>query len=161
MPEHHETYSQLIRRLTDLNDRYEQLGQDYYKELHDYGTGELYTSTEVHMVTRIEENPGITAARIAESTYRTKSAVSQMLSKLEAKGLIYKERDPCNGKQQLLFVTDRGKHLSRCHRAYDETAVPIREITERFGPEAIETYIGIVEYMVRHYTQRKEKENRG
>ena len=157
MSENHETYSQLIRRLTDLNDRYEQLGQDYYKELHDYGTGELYTSTEVHMVTRIEENPGITAARIAESTYRTKSAVSQMLSKLEAKGLIRKEKDPGNGKQQLLYVTPKGEHLSQCHRSYDETAVPIREITDRFGMEAIEAYIGIVEYMVQHYMERKDK----
>ena len=157
MSENHETHRQLIRRLTDLNDRYEQLGQDYYKELHDYGTGELYTSTEVHMVTRIEENPGITAARIAESTYRTKSAVSQMLSKLEAKGLICKEKDPNNGKQQLLYVTPKGKHLSLCHKAYDETNVPIREIAERFGAEAIETYIGIVEYMVQHYMERKNK----
>lgn len=157
MPVNNEAYSQLIRRLTDLNDRYEQLGQDYYKELHDYGTGELYTSTEVHMVTRIEENPGITAARIAEITCRTKSAVSQMLSKLEGKGLICKEKDPHNGKQQLLYVTAKGRQLSLCHKAYDETAVPIRQIADKFGMEAIEAYIGIVEYMVQHYTQKKEK----
>ena len=152
-----EEYSRLIRRLTDLNDRYDQLGQDYRKELRDYGTGEFYTSTEVHLVTRIEENPGITAARIAEDTCRTKSAVSQMLSKLEGKGLIYKEKDPNNGKQQLLYVTSKGKHLSLCHRAYDEAVAPIREMVDRFGVEAIDTYIGIVEYMVQHYTQRKGK----
>jgi DNA-binding MarR family transcriptional regulator len=80
-----------------------------------------------------------------------------MLSKLEAKGLIYKEKDPNNGKQQLLYVTPKGKHLSLCHKAYDETTVPIQEITERFGAEAIETYIGIVEYMVQHYMERKNK----
>ena len=152
-----EQYSSLIRRLTDLNDRYDQLGQDYHKELRDYGTGEFYTSTEVHMVTRIEENPGITAVRIAEYTCRTKSAVSQMLTKLEGKGLIYKEKDPNNGKQQLLYVTDKGKQLSLCHRAYDETAVPIREMVDRFGMDAIDTYIGIVEYMVHNYTQRHKK----
>ena len=152
-----EEYSRLIRRLTDLNDRYDQLGQDYRKELRDYGTGEFYTSTEVHLVTRIEEKPGITAVKIAEDTCRTKSAVSQMLSKLEGKGLICKEKDPNNGKQQLLYVTPKGKELSLCHKAYDETAVPLQEIIDLFGMEAIDSYIGIVEYMVRHYTQRHGK----
>lgn len=152
-----EQYSDLVRRLTDLNDRYDQLGQDYHKELRDYGTGEFYTSTEVHLVTRIEENPGITAVKIAEDTCRTKSAVSQMISKLEAKELIYREKDPNNGKQQLLYVTPKGKQLSLCHKAYDETAAPVREIVELFGPEAVDTYIRVVEYIVQHYIRRKEK----
>lgn len=154
-----EQYSKLVRQLTDFNDRYEQVGLDYHKELHDYGTGELYTPTEVHMVTRIEENPGITAAKIAEETYRTKSAVSQMLSKLEGKGLIYKEKDPRNGKQQLLYVTPKGRHLSLCHKAYDEsqTAVPIQQMVDQFGMDAIEHYLAISEYIVRFYLSKRAK----
>ena len=154
----HEQYSQLIRRITDFTDRYQQLGIDRHKELHDYGTGELYTSTEVHMVTRIEENPGITAAKIAEITYRTKSAVSQMLTKLEAKGLIYKEKDPCNGKQQLLYVTPKGNHLSLCHKAYDEAQIgmPIQEVTDKFGIEAIENYLSISECIHQTYMGKKD-----
>lgn len=149
-------YSRLARRLTDFTDRYEQLGVDYRKELHDYGTGELYTPTEVHMVTRIEENPGITAVKIAEVTYRSKSAVSQMVTKLESKGLIYREKDPANGKQQLLYVTPKGKHLSLCHKAYDEAAVPIRDLVDKFGEEALHNYMDIVEYMIQFYVDRKK-----
>ena len=155
----HEEYSRLVRRITDFTDRYQQVGLDHYKELHDYGTGELYTSTEVHMVTRIEENPGITAVKIAEITFRTKSAVSQMLSKLETKGLIRKEKDPDNGKQQLLFVTPKGKHLSLCHKAYDEALMgaPIQEVTEKFGREAIERFLDISEYIHKNYMHSKRK----
>ena len=155
----HEQYRKLVRQLTDFNDRYEQVGLDYHKELHDYGTGELYTSTEVHMVTRIEENPGITAVKIAEETYRTKSAVSQMLAKLEGKGLIYKEKDPHNGKQLLLYVTAKGKHLSLCHKAYDEsqTSVPIQQMVDQFGMDAIEHYLAISEYIVQFYLRKKTK----
>ena len=152
-----EEYSRLVRKITDLTDRYQPIGTEYYSALHDYGTGVLYTSTEVHMVTRIEENPGITASKIAEDTNRTKSAVSQMISKLEAKGLIYREKDPGNGKQFFLYVTPKGNHLSLCHKAYDETATPIKEIVERFGPEAVQNYIDIVEYMIAEYTKRKKK----
>ena len=154
-----EQYSDLVRRLTDLNDRYDQLGQDYHKELRDYGTGEFYTSTEVHMVTRIEENPSITAVRIAEYTCRTKSAISQMLTKLEGKGLIRREKDPGNGKQQLLYVTEKGRHLSLCHKAYDEaqTALPLREMVDKFGAEAIESYLAISEHIVQFYRSQKSK----
>ena len=150
-------YSQLVRQLTDLSDRYQQVGQEYFKELHDYGTGDLYTSTEVHMVTRIEENPGITAVKIAEDTFRTKSAVSQMLSKLIAKDLIYKEKDPSNGKQYFLYVTPKGKHLSLCHKAYDEKNAPVEEMVARFGLESMEKYVEIMEYIIRFYQNRKQK----
>lgn len=145
--------NRMIHRLTDLNDRYHQIQLDYEKVLRDYGTGELYSSAEVHMVTRIEETPGITASKIAEATFRTKSAVSQMLSKLEAKGLILRERDPNNGKQQLLYVTSKGKHLSLCHKAYDEAAMPLMDIVEHFGMDAVEQYIAIMEYYLNRYAK--------
>ena len=143
----------MIHRLTDLNDRYHQIQLDYNKEQRDYGTGELYSSAEVHMVTRIEETPGITASKIAEATFRTKSAVSQMLSKLEAKGLILREKDPNNGKQQLLYVTPKGKELSLCHKAYDEATMPLMDIVEHFGMDAVEQYIAIMEYYVNRYAK--------
>ena len=154
-----EYYRRLTRRLTDFSDRYDQIGVDYHKALHDYGTGELYTPTEVHMVTRIEENPGITAVKIAEDTFRTKSAISQMLTKLEGKGLIRREKDPGNGKQQLLYVTEKGRHLSLCHKAYDEaqTALPLREMVDKFGAEAIESYLAISEHIVQFYRSQKSK----
>lgn len=146
----------LAYQLADIADHYQQVAQNYYKELHDYGTGELYTSTEVHMISKIEENPGITAAKIAECTYRTKSAVSQMLAKLEAKGLIYKEKDPSNGKQQFLYVTPKGKHLSLCHKAYAEKNIPLEELIELFGRDALEKYAAITQYMIRYMQRRCE-----
>ena len=151
-----EDYRRLVRRLTDLADRYQQVSQDYYKELRDYGTGELYTSTEVHMVTRIEENPGITASRIAEDSLRTKSAVSQMIAKLEAKGLVYREKDPNNGKQHFLYVTEKGNQLSLCHKSYDEKASPIEELVDHFGMETMEAYAAVVEYLMQAEQSRKE-----
>ena len=149
-----ELYRNLVHRLADLTDRYQQLGQDYYKALHDYGTGELYTSTEVHLVTRIEENPGITASKIAEETLRTKSAVSQMIAKLEAKELVYREKDPDNGKQHFLYPTEKGRYLSQCHKAYDEQNTPIKEIVERFGLDALEHYVQIVEFLTMYQLQK-------
>lgn len=155
-----EQYSRLVHKLTDLGDRFQQVAQDYSKELHDYGTGELYTATEVHLVTRIEEYPGITAKQVAEATCRTKSAVSQMLTKLEAKGLVYREKDPQNGRQQLLYVTPKGKKLSLCHKAYDEHTAPMEDMLERFGMEAVEQCMEIMEYFIRFYRDRWSMKDR-
>ena len=150
-------YRRLVHRLADQADRYQQMSQDYYKTLRDYGTGELYTSTEVHMVTRIEENPGITASRIAEDTLRTKSAVSQMIAKLEAKDLVYREKDPNNGKQHFLYVTEKGNRLSQCHKIYDEKSSPIEDLVNHFGMETIEVYANVVDYLIQTELLKKGK----
>ena len=152
-----EDYLRLVHRLADQADRYQQVSQDYYKTLRDYGTGELYTSTEVHMVSRIEENPGITASKIAEDTLRTKSAVSQMIAKLETKGLVYRQKDPCNGKQHFLYVTDKGRYLSQCHKNYDEKSVQIEALVTHFGIEAIESYVEVVDYLIQTQLMKQGK----
>lgn len=149
--------------LAELNYRYLQISHDISKEPIDYGTGELYTPAEVHIVTRVELNPGITVTQIAEATLRTKSAVSQMVTKLEKKGLLRREKDPANGKQQLLYVTPKGLQLSRCHRAYDEQNVPMADLTALFGADAVDKYIKMMDYLIQYYThnrqQSKSKEN--
>lgn len=129
----------------------------------DYGTGELYTPAEVHIVTRIEVNPGTTVTQIAEATLRTKSAVSQMVTKLENKGLIRREKDPGNAKQQLLYVTPKGLELSKCHRAYDEKNIPVDDLIALFGPEAVNKYAEMMEYMIQYsmntYQRKISKRN--
>ena len=157
MENNREQYQRLAHRIADLADRYQQVGQDYYKLQRDYGTGELYTPTEVHMVTRIEENSGITAKRIADETYRTKSAVSQMITKLEDKGLVCREKDPENGKQHLLYVTPKGRALSLAHKAYDENNPLLEDLAEHFGIQALENYIAVVEYLIQAEQCKKEK----
>ena len=54
----------------------------------DYGTGEEYTSVEVHTLKHIADNPGITVTELARHNGKTKGAISQILKKIEDKGLI-------------------------------------------------------------------------
>ena len=150
--------------LAEMGYLYQQISMDLYKQPIDYGTGELYTPAEVHIVTRIELNPGITVTQIAEATMRTKSAVSQMVAKLEAKGLVRREKDPNNAKQQLLYVTPKGLELSKCHKAYDEAHVPLEDMIALFGQDAVEKYTRVLEFMIqyslknyyRYHTKRNE-----
>lgn len=87
---------------------------------HDYGTGETYTSVEVHTLKHIADNPGITVTELARDYGKTKGAVSQILKKIESKGLIRREADPGNDNKCLLYITEKGEMLDGAHRSYDE-----------------------------------------
>lgn len=92
-------------------------------DLKDFGVDDLYTTVEMHTVTRIEEHPGITVTEIAAETNRTKGAVSQIMTKLEKKGLIRREKHPENPRRTSLYVTQEGLALSIAHKKYDDTSM--------------------------------------
>ena len=145
--------------LAELSYAYQQIAMDLTKQPLDYGTGELYTPAEVHTVTRIELHPGITATQIADATMRTKSAVSQIVARLEDKGLVRREKDPGNGRQQFLYATDKGLQLSRCHRAFDEAHVPLNDLVARFGPDAVDQFADMMVFLIRHGLNNTQKHN--
>lgn len=92
---------------------------EYINEARDYGTGQLINMVEVHTLTMIEDQPGITISELARLWNRTKSAISQNIKKLEAKGLVYRARDESDGKVFHLYPTEEGVRLSTAHKLYD------------------------------------------
>ena len=54
----------------------------------DYGTGDMYTSVEVHMLRYIIDHPGRTVTDLSQDWDKTKAAISQMMKRLEEKELI-------------------------------------------------------------------------
>lgn len=92
---------------------------DYMKETRDYGTGDIINMVEIHTLTFIEENPGITITEIATMWNRTKGAASQIVAKLEQKGLIERRKERNNAKNLHLYVSVQGLELSKAHKEYD------------------------------------------
>ena len=120
----------------------------YSNNMYDYGTGDKYTPIEVHFVTRIYLNPGITVKEISRLTRRTRSAVSQTVSKLEKRGLIKWETHPRDARQICLFVTEEGQQLSEAHIKFDDDFYGgiLNDAIEKFGFEAVENYINILSF---------------
>ncbi len=144
--------------LAEIVNRWHQLWTHLEKRKIDYGTGDLYTSVEVHTVTHVEDNPGITVTQIAEDTLRTKSAVSQMVSKLEGKGLLRREQDAQNAKLQRLYVTEKGLELSRCHKLYDETNFPQEDIISLYGVDVVDKFIDVLRYITNRMIEKMRLE---
>lgn len=91
----------------------------YMLEARDYGTGSLIRMPEIHILTEIEQEPGITISQLAKKRNRTPSAISQTVTSLVKSGYIYKEKRQNNNKELLLYPTEQGKALSRTHKLYD------------------------------------------
>ena len=131
---------------------------------HDYGTGEAYTSVEVHTLKHIADHHGITVTELARDYGKTKGAVSQILKKVESKGLVYREVDPENDNRYHLFLTDKGKELDEAHRRYDEVGFgeSMDVVREQFSEDEINTTFRVLEAWldIRRKVQDKRNEKK-
>jgi DNA-binding MarR family transcriptional regulator len=123
---------------------------DRNAKLQDYGTGELYTAVEMHVLEKIYLNPGITVTEITKRSNRTKGAISQIVSKLEKKGLVMKTPQEYHGKRISLWPTAKGKQLSKAHIKFDDerTGEFFGKIAEHYTSEQIDAFFKITESML-------------
>nr|WP_231116951.1 MarR family transcriptional regulator [Paenibacillus polymyxa] len=120
---------------------------DYIKAIRDYGTGEEINMVEVHTLTMIEENPGITAAKLSLEWNRTKGATSQILKKLEQRGFILRKKENGNAKNLNLYATEKGEALSKAHKLYDikELMWADKTLHESFSSEEIKAFYNVMQ----------------
>lgn len=99
--------------------RFISLYQDYLNQSRNYGDGRLYTMTEMHILTIVCSQPGITVGQVASQWGRTKGAASQNITKLEKRGLLVRTKLLNNAKQVHLYPTKEGQALASLHEQYD------------------------------------------
>lgn len=120
---------------------------DYINKARDYGTGLLISMVEVHILTMIEDCPGVTISGLAKEWKRTKSAISQNVKKLEAKGLVYRVRDESDAKVVHLYPTDEGVRLSTAHKLYDNMTIleAQQDLLRTCTPEEIDVFYKVLD----------------
>ncbi|WP_282929146.1 MarR family transcriptional regulator [Anaerococcus sp. Marseille-Q7828] len=92
---------------------------NYYNTRRNYGIGPDLTMIEVHILTQIADNPGITVTELAEIWHRSTSAISQTVRKLMKQDLVYRENSKENGKIFNLYTSEFGNELALSHKKYD------------------------------------------
>ena len=98
------------------------LAEKLEKTPRSYGTDELLTSPEIHVIEIIGQNDGkFSVTDIARFLGVTKGAVSQNLKKLEKKGLTTKYEDPENISRSIVKLTTKGKAAFYAHKHWHET----------------------------------------
>lgn len=73
--------------------------------------------SEIHLMLVTKGENAVNATRIAERLGVTKSAISQTITRLEKKGIIYKEKDIYNKNELAISLTPIGKIAFEKHQA--------------------------------------------
>ena len=142
----------ILKTLNDLNEKvdiiykHQCLLADYSSTPRDYGTGYLMTEIEAHTLGFISNQYGITATQLALETNRTKGAVSQLISKLESKGLVERVNEPDNKRIYRIYLTEEGKRACEIHRAYDRANMldMINKMLQECTAEDIESFFKVL-----------------
>lgn len=104
-----------------------------------YGTDTALFSSEINMVRVIKENQGISVTGIAEKLGVTKGAVSQIINKLNSKGIIKKEQDVYNQSRLNILLTEKGEIAEANHEKFhDNFDCLIESILENATDENLE-----------------------
>jgi len=74
----------------------------------DFGSGDLLHCSEIHTIMAIGKNTGINVTNLSRLLGISRSAISQMMNRLQKKGLVEKLRDPDNDKEILLRLSPKG-----------------------------------------------------
>lgn len=107
----HEKFTHLVKMASELE-----------KQPRSYGTNELLSSSEIHLIEMIGDNEErLSVTDLARQINVTKGAVSQTLKRLELKGLTTKQDDPANGARSIVLLTSKGKVAFYAHRHWHET----------------------------------------
>lgn len=120
---------------------------NYIHQARDYGTGQIINMAEVHILTLIADEPGITTNDLARKWKCTKAAVSQNVKKLEQKKLVYRIQDETNKKVFHLYATDEGVRLSLAHKRFDilDIVETKEELLQHCTEEELDTFYRVLE----------------
>jgi Transcriptional regulators len=126
-----------------------------------YGTDVPLYPSEIHMINRIKQNEGIHVTGLANILKVTKGAVSQIIIKLEKKGLISKEKDINNQSRLVLKLTPKGEtaystHI-RWHKLIEDM---VNEIIRNDSEENVKYLKGVLttlEIKLEQFNQETDK----
>lgn len=131
---------------SDLVHDFTMRNYDRAKKVRNYGVGTNCTPVEAHLLEKIYENPDSTVTQLAQRVDRSKAAVSQIVTKLEEKGLLTKTPRVDHAKKLCLRVTAKGERLTLAHIAYDEKVAGafFRKLAKSFDDETMGNFFCVL-----------------
>ncbi len=133
--------------------KYQTVMNEYSSISKEYGPGLFMTETEAHTLGFIAGEEGMTSKRLGEITNRSKSTTSQIVKVLTAKGLIRRQVNPDNKREQLLFLTEKGKVANSQHQAYDHTTMysVLEKLREHCTEDELTAFFKVLELRTAMY----------
>lgn len=126
-----------------------------------YGTDKQLFEAEIHMIKAIKESEGIHVTGLAEKLGVTKGAVSQIITKLQKKGMIVKEIDQNNLSRLILRLTPKGEiahlHHEKIHQDFDDLVYNILKDSSDEEKEFLKKFLNSLEEEIDALYKRKKE----
>ncbi|MDR1126465.1 MAG: MarR family transcriptional regulator [Deltaproteobacteria bacterium] len=111
-----------------------------------YGTDEDYYENEVHILAELVRDNSITLMELAKKFFKTKSYISQVITQLEKRELIVKDRSAEDARKRVYKVTPKGLHLDKLHHEYDfAQSRLLPELFKEFSQEDLDLFMRMLE----------------
>jgi len=124
--------------LLDLIFKSHQLLQTLEGSPHDYGTGELLFSSEIHTIVSIGKKGNCNLSELANDLGVSKPAASKFISKLTKSGYAIKNSDPDNKREVSISLTEKGKDAVKGHDEFIKRMFgPLRMLESELSEEEI------------------------
>lgn len=128
-------YLKIIETFCELQD----MQTVYEKKARTYGDiNGQYTPAEAFLLRYVHDNQLLSITKIAKTMYKSKSAISQMMKKIETKGLIIAKRNAVDQRSLDIEITDKGEAFYHAHKAVNlEYSVQLSEYLHSFSADDI------------------------
>lgn len=134
-----------LEQKVDIVFRHQMLMSVYQSIPRDYDLGFFMSEVDVHSLNFIQKDPGLTAKRLGELTYRTKGTISAMVNRLEKDGFLEQRTNPDNLRERHLYLTPKGEFICGQHAAFDRrtTCNYLMEASKYCTPEEINGFFKV------------------
>ena len=119
-----------------------------------YAPDMLLYSSEADLLSEIGTHEPITATELARLKISTPSAISQIVEKLDSKGLLLKDTHDGNRKTIYLQLSEEGRKVYDAHRQMEEARYRayLAEL-EGYTPEDLEKAMGLIDFLTEKYLE--------
>lgn len=114
MPSKHQLTVEMAWKIHRLLNKFQRLEATSIR----FESGKTITHRELHVIQAIGEADRINVTQIGDHFGVTKSAASQVISRLAQKGLVTKEQAAHSGKEFQLSLTESGREAYKLHKNY-------------------------------------------
>jgi DNA-binding MarR family transcriptional regulator len=94
------------------------------------------TADQFVVLTMLAEEDGVAQRDLVEQTFSDANTIGEMLTRLEKKPFVGRERPPKDGRARCVFLTPRGR--KRQVRLWESWEGHLQEVDNAFRPEELE-----------------------
>ncbi len=112
-----------------------------------HGTRHNLCHSERHMLDKIGDNTGMNVTEFAAAAGVTKGAISQLVTKLEKKGIVRRYKKSTNDKEVFLELTKSGQEVYKKHKKINERTIqPLNEELSKHSDEEVEFLLNMFKW---------------